>query len=181
MSTEKLYPLAGHHNNDSGAVSNGVKEAELTKELRNLITCELAKLGFLDFQTDNDNDTLGVVINKIAPTKDDVVFDIHFNASTNAQATGTEVLVSNNASNKSKDLAKEVAQNTASILGIKNRGVKTESQSARGKLAILNLKGAACLLEVCFITNPDDLKAYQANKERLAKETAKLLIKHHKS
>ena len=181
MSTEKLFPLAGHHNHDSGAVSNGVKEADLTKELRNLVLCELDEFGFVDYETDNDNDSLGVVIKKIHPTATDVVFDIHFNASSNPEATGTEVLISSQAGEKSKALATEVAAYTANLLGIKNRGVKTEAESARGRLAILNLKGAACLLEVCFITNPNDLKSYHANKERLAKALAVLLIKYHNS
>jgi len=34
------------------------------------------------------------------------------------------------------------------------------------------------VLEICFISNPDDLKAYDANKEVLAGKIADLLIKY---
>lgn len=36
----------------------------------------------------------------------------------------------------------------------------------------------ACLIEVCFITNPDDLKAYQANKDKIAKAIARAVLEY---
>lgn len=33
-----VYPIAGHHNSDPGAVYNNQKKADITKELRNLIS-----------------------------------------------------------------------------------------------------------------------------------------------
>src|SRR5690606_25646843 len=95
---------------------------------------------------DDDKDTLSQVIAKIKPriTSRDILLDIHYNAAT-PQATGVECFVSDNASEKSKELADVIATTTSTITGLHNRGVKKESQSARGKLGILNMKGTAVL------------------------------------
>lgn len=171
-----IFLFAGHHNKDSGAIGNGLKEADLTKELRNLVVSQFKKLGFKDYQIDDDNDTLSQVLRKISPKSTDIVFDIHFNASANPTSTGTEVLVSDVASVKSKKLAAEILTANVDVLNLKSRGLKNESESARGKLAVLNKKGLAALTEVCFITNSKDLENYEKNKVRLAEKYAKILI-----
>jgi len=38
--------------------------------------------------------------------------------------------------------------------------------------------GTVSLLELCFISNPNDLKAYHAKKNVLAKEIAKILVRY---
>lgn len=145
-----VYPIAGHNNNDPGAIYNSVKEADKTKEFRNLISKYLTSKGHKHI-VDQDDETNRQLQNRIKPGVGSVLVDHHFNASTNASATGTEVIVSNNANANSKALAKELVDATARILGISNRGVKTEAQTARGKIGILNLNsGIACLVEVCF-------------------------------
>jgi len=171
-----IFLFAGHHNRDSGAIGNAKKEADLTKELRNLVVSQFKKLGFKDYQIDNDNDTLSQVLGKIAPKSTDIIFDIHFNASSNPKSTGTEVLISNVAGMQSKRLAAEILTANVDVLNLKSRGLKTESESARGRLAVLNKKGLAALTEVCFITNAQDLEQYQKNKVQLAEKYAKILI-----
>ena len=176
-----IYLIAGHSNSDSGAVSNGLKEADLTKRIRDLIYARIKQLSPTALVTkDDDKDTLNQVISKIKPhiTSKDVLLDIHYNAST-PQATGVECFVSNNASQKSKDLAKEIAEITHKITGIKNRGVKKESQSARGKLGILNMKGTAVLWEVAFITNNSDIDSVDRVVHWLCDEVARILIEYH--
>ena len=69
---------------------------------------------------------------------------------------------------------------TSSILGIKNRGVISEDQSARGKLGLMREQGIVALLEIGFISNPNDLAAYQKNKYKLAAAIADILIKYEK-
>lgn len=176
MKNEKIYLFAGHSNNDTGAMANGYKEADLTKELRNIVVNELKKRNYLNFETDNDQDNLSTVLKKINPTPKDIVLDIHFN-SASPTATGTEVLISNHAGDTSKKFAKALVEGSSSILGLINRGVKTESQSPRKRLAVLNKNGAAALIEVCFITNTNDMSKYQANKTKLAIFIAELLVK----
>ena len=160
----KIFVTAGHNRNDAGAVHNGVKEADLTMELRDLI-CEGTDF-FKDQDSWNNARTIGWLQNN--KSQRDVNADIHFNAAVNNQATGVEVIVANNASATSRSLAKAICDELSQVLGIRNRGVKTESQSARGRLAIVNVTGVSVLIEVCFISNPNDLNAYLKNKEAVA-------------
>ena len=175
---EVVYPSAGHHNNDSGAVANGYKEADLTKELRNLISAELVKKGHKHIM-DKDHETNRQHQNRIKPGSGSVLLDIHFNAHPNKTATGTEVFVKQNANANSIKMATEIAQLVSTTLGIANRGVKKESGSQHNRLGILHVgAGIAALLEVAFITNESDMAKYQANKHRLAIALAHLLIKY---
>lgn len=171
------YSSAGHHNNDSGAIGvNGRKESIEAMEFRNLVNAEIVRKGKSVTQ-DNDNETLGQYLGRINPTDKDVVVEFHFNAF-NGKATGVEVLVADNANERSKAMAKELVDGYAKILGIPNRGVKTESQSARGKLGLMRKKGAVCLPELCFIDNPSDMASYDQNRVNLACFTAQVVSKY---
>lgn len=179
-----IFILAGHHNNDPGAISphTGEKEADLTKELAAMVTERVNQLApHIETWNDDPNDALNRVIAKISEriTGKDIVCDIHFNSFHNGKATGFEVIVSNNAGGKSKSIANDLCDIIPKVMGIANRGVKTESQTARGRLAIVNLKGSAVLIEVAFISNPNDMKSYHKNKHWVADEIARILIKHH--
>ena len=178
---KKLFLTAGHHNKDSGAVGNGYKESELNIELRDLITQRVKELNAsIEVYNDDDDLTLGQVIANVieTATSQDVFVEIHFDASDNASASGTTALVANNAGDKSKALAKELVDLNASILGIKNRGVKSEADSHRGKLGMLHTKAISVLMEIAFISNPKDMELYQEHKHWLADDYARTLIKY---
>lgn len=173
-----IYPIAGHSNNDPGAVYNNVTEALKTQELRNLIAAYLKQKGHKHI-VDNDAENNRQLQNRIKPGTGSVLVDHHFNASVNTMATGCEVIIANNANTHSKAIAKELAEGTAKILGITNRGVKTESQTHRGKIGIVNLgAGIACLVEVCFLSNKTDMAKYEQKKNELAKFYAETYIKY---
>lgn len=177
---EVIFPSAGHHDKDPGAISpnSKMKEADLTKEFRNLVTQFLEELN-AKFITDKDNETNSQYQSRIKPGTGSVILDVHFNASANPLANGTEMIVNNNASDLSIQMAEELAKGTAQILGIKNRGVKTERDTARGRIGILNLKaGISVLAEICFLTNAEDITKYFHNKEELACFYAQTLIKY---
>lgn len=167
-----IYIFAGHHDKDPGAVANGQKEADLTKELRQLIIRP-----FEDVTIDDDADTLSTLLKKIGKLhRTDYVMDIHFNSVTNPKATGTEVFITDNDNSVEREWAQQVVDTTANILGINNRGIKTESQAKRGRLGILHTGATTILWEVCFMSNPDDLGRYHANKEALACAIANLTL-----
>jgi len=171
------YPSAGHHNGDLGATTNGYREGELTQELRNLVVKELSCLN-VKYITDKDDETNRQYQGRIKPADGSVIFDIHFNAGP-PSATGTEVIISNVANDNSRLFARELVDGASRILGIRNRGVKGESGSQHSRVGILHLDaGIASLVEVCFITNEQDIAAYQVNKERLAAFYAKTLKKY---
>ncbi|CAM2904901.1 N-acetylmuramoyl-L-alanine amidase [Flavobacterium frigoris] len=173
-----VFPIAGHHNADPGAVYNSIKEADKTKELRNLVSKYLTLKAHKHIM-DNDAKTNRQLQSRIKPGSGSVLVDHHFNASLNPASTGVEVIVANTANANSKALAKELADGTARVLGIANRGVKTEKDTARGSIGILNLKaGIACLVEVCFLSNPNDMAKYELRKDELAKFYAQTYIKY---
>ncbi len=171
-----VFPSAGHHNADPGAVHNGKKEAEFNIEFRDLVSLYLGKHKHI---MDKDDETNRQHQSRIKPGLGSVLIDFHLNASTNPKATGCEMFVANNASTNSKSMANELAIGCSKILGIPNRGVKTESQSKRGKIGILNLgAGIAVLAELGFISNPKDMESLERNKKLLAEFVAEVLIKY---
>lgn len=181
MSLQVTFPLAGHHNNDSGAVYNGRFENKETQRIRNCINAYLLKLG-VKFISDDDNQTLSQVIKSINPGSASVLYEAHLDASVNASATGTTCVVSA-ASFAAKDnsykMASEICEVTSKLLGIRNRGVISETLSHRGKLGILHTKsGVSVLHEWCFISNVNDMKALDLNLEKVCKEIAIILKKY---
>lgn len=180
-----IFLSAGHHLKDPGAVSNGVQENLLTIELREMVVRELQKLGKkidVDFKIDDDKETLSQYLSRIKTGSGSVVFEIHFDASSSSQATGTTMLIPARQWTKEfiveKEFGREVVDICSTVLGIKNRGVIDETQSHRGKLGLMREEGINGLLEVCFVTNKDDLQKYNQNKQTLAKVLASLLIKY---
>ena len=176
-----IFVSAGHNPGgvkpDPGAIGNGKREADLTLEFRNLVTAELHKQG-AKFITDNDNERLGEYLSRIKTGTGSVVLEFHFDAAVSEKATGATVLIGGDADKNDKDFAKELAEATAAILGIKNRGVISETESHRGRLGLMKEEGILALLEICFISNPSDLSAYEKYKTFLAAKIAAILIKY---
>lgn len=175
----RIYLIAGHHKNDPGAVSfheslgGRISEAELTIELRDLIYHYFKQHNDTEVVVDNDNHTLQQVLNEINKTvkKEDLIVDIHFNAF-NTKATGTEVLIPTIHSKMEKQLGENICKSLSDIMNIPNRGIKTEKQSHRTRIAILHGTGHRVLLEICFKDNPVDMKSYQVNKHLVAQQIA---------
>jgi len=173
-----IYILAGHcydkksPNYDSGAVSHDKKttEANLTRDLRDRVSSILTNRS-VKYTTDNDSDSLQQVLNAIKSDDSDVIIDIHFNAAS-PTATGVEVFVPDNPTKHELNTAVSLSSSLSVIMGIKNRGVKTESQSNRKRLAVMREKGIALLIEVCFISNPSDTVKYWARIDDVAKTIA---------
>lgn len=187
----KIFLSAGHSNkkgSDVGATGNGFIEGELTVELRNLIYNELCTLGAcaeLDANSNALKETIQFFKNLV--TSSCILLDIHWNASSNPKATGTEVFIPTNYTSFELELAGKLAKCMSDTLGIPLRGnikdtlgVKTEAMSARGTLGWMRLNGQNILLEVCFISNKSDMEKYQANKSILAFKIAKILYDYAK-
>ena len=168
--------LKGVNGEDPGAVALGYKENELTQEFEGFVM-ERFKAFPNKIFTDTPTETLSQYLNRIKPGTASVVCETHFNAA-NGKATGVEVIVPNDPTKDERNLATEICSTFANIMGIPNRGVKTESQTHRGRLALMREDGINVLIEICFIDNQSDMQKYQANKKRLATILADLLIKY---
>mgnify|MGYP002142916575 CR=1 FL=1 len=162
---------------DPGAVGNGYHEADLTVEFRNLVVAELLRRK-VSVITDKDDERLGDYLTRIKTGSGSVVLEFHFDAAASSSATGTTSLFGSDADRLDKAFAKELVDSTATILGIKNRGAKSEAESHRGSLGLMREQGIVSLLEICFISNKEDLQKYQANKKILAFKIAEIVERY---
>lgn len=172
----KLFLSAGHNLNKRGA-KKLIDETNEAIRLRNSIMLCLS-----DCQCMTDCDDMSLTktiqaVNKFCG-KGDIAVELHFNSSGDIAATGAEVVVSNNAMDLSRSTATILVNAVSSALGIRNRGVKTESQSQYKKLAFVSdTKCAAVILEICFISNSHDVEKYNTNFATLVKALADSLKK----
>lgn len=177
-----VFISAGHNSQsktiktDPGAVGNGYKEGDLTIEFRNLVLIELDKLG-VKYITDSEEENLSMYLSRIKTGTGSVVIEYHFDAAENPLATGTTSIVEMEADRMDRAFAREIAETTAAILGIDNRGVKTEAETHRGRLGLMREEGLVCLCEIGFITNKNDMDKYQMNKKLLARMHATIISK----
>ena len=169
MAMRRVFLIAGH--NGSGTGANGfIDEGKETIILRDLIAENLKEMGIVAVKDDNLTPLTKVVQwlrSKI--TKKDICIDIHFNASTNKSANGSEVFIPTINTSDEVELAEMFRRPLSKVF--KDRGVSLESKSYHGKIAMLS--GFDCcnvLLEVCFVSNKTDADAYNLYKKELAYE-----------
>jgi N-acetylmuramoyl-L-alanine amidase len=187
---KEIILIAGHGGGDKGAPGVSYKghklfEADLNILVRNTI------FDFINFYKndypnvkiktikDDDSLTLQGVINwlnvGLKSTEDRIIFDIHFNAF-NGTATGTEVIIPQAPTNKERELATLIQSTSVSVMKLRNRGVRTEDQTARKRLAIMRPKGINVLWEVCFIDNKSDIEAFFNNLSELCMRQARNIL-----
>lgn len=173
----KLFLTAGHNGAGTGA-KKYLDEGAETIKLRNDLKHRL-ELNGVQVIADNDSQPLAQVIAAIKSkmTFNDYVIDLHFNA---GGGTGVEAFTNNNPTAEESRLASDMCMTVSRVLGIRNRGVKKESQSNRGKLGILQLNAQTVLLEVCFVDSQDDADEYRAKYYELVEELAEIIAKNVK-
>lgn len=175
-----IFLSAGHHRKDPGAVNAKTKRQENleTIKLRDAVECRINKIRpDIKIIKDRDEETLSQYLSRIKPGNASVVCEIHFD-SFNATSTGSTTIIPDNFDNNDKTFAEELVHEVAKAIGIRNRGVITEAKSARGKLALMRKPGTVCLLEVCFISNENDMLLYDANFDKVVDAIARVLIKY---
>lgn len=173
MSIAVIYDMAGHNNNDPGADGvNGRLEANETMQFRNILTAKIRPQ--YKVIEDKDPESLQQMYNRLKPGNGSVCVEWHFNKF-NGTATGTEAFVDSDATALSRKMASEIVACISATLSITNRGVKDPSESKRGRLLMPRMRGTTCLVELCFIDNPKDMAAYDANRELLAERIARIL------
>ena len=157
--------IAGHGDGDPGALGNGYKERDLTLEVTNLLDAQHENIHAYTAHNVYAQGNLATIAKGY-----DTVTEIHFNAF-NQTAKGTEVLIHS---------AYEPDGVDTKILNVlskyfQNRGIKKRSDL--GNMNIAYNKGINYrLVEVCFIDNAEDIKIYQANKNKIAKEIAEAIL-----
>lgn len=191
MAQRKIFISAGHTNvagMDRGASGNGFHEGDLTHELRDLIVKYLDELHRIKAEADGNNTVLDRTIawlrHKTTPRC--IVLDIHFNAATPA-AEGVECFIPQRYTQFELGLAEALVNAVVKQTAFKKRGatagkagVKDETQSARKRLGWMSVVGENVLLEVCFVSNKQEMEVYQLQKKQIAREIAKTLAEWSK-
>lgn len=171
----KLFISAGHGGSDPGASFGGYIERDLTIELRQLVVNELQKLGIQAVTDPNTNalaQTLAWLRGKFGSK--DILLDIHWNASHNTDARGSEIIVPEKASQFELNLSNALLKVFTDI-GFRNRGVKPESETFRKRLGWMRPNAENVLIEVCFLTNNTDMMLYVNSKNIISKRLAFVL------
>ena len=156
----KILLIAGHGGKDPGACSSYGTEATETRRVVNQLKANLLCYNNVsvdvyntsrDCYTDCGNGTLQVSFSNYS-----YVFEVHFNSAT-AAAKGTEIYVTRS---ESGTTVEQAVVNKIAALGFTNRGVKRSNFRviARAKSAGVS----SALLEVCFISNKDDMSRYNS-------------------
>ena len=152
---------AGHSSADPGAVSGSRKEADIARDMRNMVALKLRQRGYT-VTTDGDGDVNKPLRDAIALIKPNVVaIEFHCNASTNSKATGVESI----SLPKHKALSQHISRSVSEVMGLPLRGDAgwiDQSQSARGRLGFVNAGGI--IVELFFISNPENLQAWDSKK-----------------
>lgn len=163
---KNILLISGHGDGDCGAIGCGYREADLTREMAQLIKPKLSEYANVVIADMSVNWYYNK--SRLPLTGIDYVLELHFNACVNDTkgngiTTGTEIYVttSENGTTVEENILKGIAS-----LGLKNRGVK------RKNYAVINYcksKGvSSALLELCFIDDADDMKIYAKKKDNIA-------------
>lgn len=185
---KKVTIHAGH--NPSGKIACGaVGILDESLEARAIVKKVIALLeknniDTVDCTVNNgisQTDVLRKICEKCNAVKDaDLNISIHLNSGAgdlkgNGKTTGTEVLLTQNISDKG-DVARRVCKQMEK-LGFASRGIKINAS-----LFFLNhTYKPSILIEVCFVDDKDDAKLYRANKDRVAKAIVNAILNHNKA
>lgn len=178
----KIYIDQGHNpqNPNAGAEGNGYREQDITFEIGRRLAAILNANGFETRLSRPSAETqLGTsVATSLAARVEganswgaDYFVSLHTNASVNPQASGTEVLVYSRSS-PAYELARSVLEQLRLSTGLRSRGVV-----ARPGLYVLRRTAMpAILVEMGFITNPEDASLMVNSPELFAQGIADGII-----
>lgn len=151
---------------DPGAVSGSHSEAAYVLQLGLTGKWVLNNAGIAVYMTrDDDSDVTPI------STRDDKAeaagcthfISLHMNAAS-LTATGTETFYRDSTD---KAWAQIVQDAALEAFGLRDRGLKHESETRHGRLAVLGFDGPACLLEAGFITNMGDRNRINERERRI--------------
>ena len=157
MKPIKIFLDAGHSYNDPGAMALGTSESMENRKIRDFVANGLAtNKNFIIYRVP---DNLNLIDSIRFVNKNYSIFDrggiclaIHLNA---GGGTGAEIF--HHVKDRSLK-AVNFINNYCRITNYKNRGAKTEKESAAGRLGwIDDTRPRAYLLEACFVDSKSDL------------------------
>jgi N-acetylmuramoyl-L-alanine amidase len=162
---------------------NGLFEKDLTLKIAKAVSSKLPAGNFKTIltRTDDRNLSLSERAKKSREHGADAFISIHFNGNKKPDYDGTEVFVSESSDEKDLALANELLKNVANAATIRKRGIQTVDFTVlKGKYRIA--KTAACLIEMAYLTNPQQSKKLLSEKylDELAAAVAKSVVNYSK-
>ena len=163
---------AGHGGYDAGAVNGTRFEKNDNLRMAMAVGERLERCGINVIYTRTTDEFVSLLQrSRISNNNDtDLFVSFHRNSATNPAANGVEILVYNNASAKSIQVAEDVLQSLVNVGIQSNRGVK------RTNLSVLRETNApAILIELGFINNDEDNELFDSRFDEYADAIARSL------
>lgn len=162
----------GHGGTDPGAVGNGLREKDVVLDVALRAEKHLRRHGVKVTLTRRSDETLGpsTRVTRTNRAGADAVVSIHCNASENEAARGTETYHSIFArpGQGGHRLAMCVHPQVVRALRTLDRGIKTKKNPSTGRdyyYMIRETKPPAIIVELAFISNPEDARALSRREE----------------
>ena len=174
----KILLISGHGAGDSGAVGNGRKEANLTRELVSLIAPKLRAYATVDVYDQKRNAYKDVQNGSFKVGQYDYALEIHFNAYSDPAAHGTECFVTTKENGITVEQA--IMKNMNRYFTLRDNDAIFDGVKRTNFLVIKTLKEkgiSGALLETCFITNKNDMIVYNSNKDAIASDIVAGIVK----
>lgn len=166
---KSVFVAAGHSETDPGAVANGRREADIAVEFRNIVAFYLQRSGIAHELDGQGTQNLPLREAAALARRHPIAVEFHCNAAASGAATGAECL----SAPEDRALAARISAAVATGLGIRDRGAKPENAGQHHRLAFVQAGGI--VVELFFITNRDDLAAYDARKWLAGRAVAEVL------
>lgn len=164
----KILLIAGHGAGDVGAVGNGFKEADKTREFVGILAPKLRSYATVDVRDTKRNAFVDAQKGLFSAKGYDYVLELHFNAF-NGQAHGSECYVTS--AEKGITVEQAIMKGVSKFFQLRDNDSIFDGVKRTNFLVIQTAKNqgvSGALLEMCFIDNASDMKIYEANKNKIA-------------
>lgn len=144
---------------NNAVAANGLLEKDLTLKIARLVKEKLPSNQFQTFLTRDKDENLSLKqrAGKSREVGADAFISIHFNAGRKTNFDGTEVFISESSDEKDYLLADQLLKNVANAASTGKRGIReVDFTVLKGKYHVA--KTAACLVEMAYLTNPNQAK-----------------------
>lgn len=169
-----IFISAGHSNTDPGAVNGTQTEANVVRDMRNMVAHYLreAKVNFKTDGTGLTNLPLKEA-GRLAATAD-IAVEFHCNSFKDASAQGVEALAGVKDKELSRELCSAVSKHMNNTIRGGDGGWKDQGSGQHSRLFFVQKGGI--ILELFFLSNPKELARWEEVKWLVAREVAEVLI-----
>ena len=171
-----IFISAGHSNTDPGAVNGTQTEANIVRDMRNMVAHYLREAK-VDFRTDGTGLTNLPLeeAGRMAATAD-IAVEFHCNSFHNPTAQGVEALAGVKDKELSRELCSAVSKHMNNTIRGGDGGWKSEGSGQHSRLFFVQKGGI--ILELFFLSNPKELARWDEVKWLVAREVAEVLINY---